>query len=78
MADFVSVLGCLQTDPEGAVQENGGTRGEDEDEELGEVESKEVEDIVEDFMSMQNKEILRRDLKRMSTENVMLRRKVAR
>ena len=39
---------------------------------------KEVEDIVEDFMAMANKEMLRRDLKRMATENVNLRKKVAR
>ena len=54
-----------------------GEAGEDE-EHLDEKEEKEVEDIVEDFMAMANKDMLRRDLKRMATENVNLRKKVAR
>lgn len=77
MAGFVSVLGCLRPEgPEDAGAE-AGNENEDE-EELSEKDAKEVEDIVEDFMAMQNKEMLKRDLKRMATENVMLRRKVAR
>ena len=56
---------------------SGEVGGEDE-EHLDEKEEKEVEDIVEDFMAMANKEMLRRDLKRMATENVNLRKKVAR
>lgn len=77
MAGFESILGCLRSDgPEdaGTVADN----DNEADEELSEKDVKEVEDIVEDFMAMQNKDMLRRDLKRMATENVMLRRKVAR
>ena len=80
MTEFVSVLSCIRggVDLEDQSHSNGsGGAGEDE-EHLDEKEEKEVEDIVEDFMAMANKDMLRRDLKRMATENVNLRKKVAR
>jgi len=80
MTEFVSVLSCIRggVDLEDKSYSNGsGEAGEDE-EHLDEKEEKEVEDIVEDFMAMANKDMLRRDLKRMATENVNLRKKVAR
>ena len=77
MTEFVSVLSCIR----GAVEEDkshsNGKSGEEE-EHLDEKEEKEVEDIVEDFMDMTNKDMLRRNLKRMATENVNLRKKIAR
>ena len=77
MTEFVSVLGCLKTDTEDVNAKDESLKNGD-GEELEEKEEQEVEDIVEDFMAMQNKEILRRDLKRMARDNVLLRRKVAR
>ena len=78
MAEFVSVLGCLKTDTEDVNAKDEPLQNGDGEEELEEKEEQEVEEIVEDFMAMQNKEILRRDLKRMARDNVLLRRKVAR
>ena len=79
MTDFVSVLSCIRGGVEEDQSHSNGSGGTGEDEEhLDEKEEKEVEDIVEDFMAMANKEMLRRDLKRMATENVNLRKKVAR
>ena len=77
MADFVSVLACLKPDLGEGVKEETMKNGDD-DEELDAMEEQEVEDIVEDFMAMANKEMLRRDLKRMARDNVLIRRKVAR
>lgn len=79
MTDFVSVLSCIRGGVEEDQSHSNGSRETGEDEEhLDEKEEKEVEDIVEDFMAMANKDMLRRDLKRMATENVNLRKKVAR
>ena len=79
MTDFVSVLSCIRGGVEEDQSHSNGSGGTGKDEEhLDEKEEKEVEDIVEDFMAMANKEMLRRDLKRMATENVNLRKKVAR
>ena len=82
MTEFVSVLSCIRggvdlVEDQSHSNGSGEVGGEDE-EHLDEKEEKEVEDIVEDFMAMANKEMLRRDLKRMATENVNLRKKVAR
>ena len=78
MTEFVSVLSCIRGVEGDQSHSNGsGEAGEDE-EHLDEKEEKEVEDIVEDFMDMTNKDMLRRNLKRMATENVNLRKKVAR
>ena len=80
MTDFVSVLSCIRggVDLEDQGHSNGSGEAVDDEEHLDEKEEKEVEDIVEDFMAMANKDMLRRDLKRMATENVNLRKKVAR
>ena len=81
MTEFVSVLSCIRggVDLEDNKSHSNGSGEAGEDEEhLDEKEEKEVEDIVEDFMAMSNKDMLRRDLKRMATENVNLRKKVAR
>ena len=78
MTEFVSVLGCLKTDTDDVNAKDESLKNGDGEEELEEKEEQEVEEIVEDFMAMQNKEILRRDLKRMARDNVLLRRKVAR
>ena len=79
MTEFVSVLSCIR----GGVEEdqshsNGSGKAGEDEEHLDQKEEKEVEDIVEDFMDMTNKDMLRRNLKRMATENVNLRKKVAR
>ena len=81
MTEFVSVLGCLKTDTEDVNAKDEPLMNGDVEEELEELEEKEeqeVEEIVEDFLAMQNKEILKRDLKRMARDNVLLRRKVSR
>ena len=80
MTEFVSVLSCIRggVDLEDQSHSNGSGEAVDDEEHLDEKEEKEVEDIVEDFMAMANKDMLRRDLKRMATENVNLRKKVAR
>ena len=78
MTEFVSILGCLKTDTDDVNAEDESLKNGDGEEELEEKEEQEVEEIVEDFMAMQNKEILRRDLKRMARDNVLLRRKIAR
>ena len=48
------------------------------EEQLEEKEEQEVEEIVENFMALQNKKLLRRHLKRMARDNVLLSKKVAR
>ena len=80
MTEFVSVLSCIRggVDLEDQSHSNGSGEAVEDEEHLDEKEEKEVEDIVEDFMAMANKDMLRRDLKRMATENVNLRKKVAR
>ena len=50
----------------------------DGEEQLEEKEEQEVEEIVDNFMAPQNKKLLRRRLKRMARDNVLLRKKVAR
>ena len=77
MTEFVSVLSCIRGGVEEDKSHSNGKTEEDEDH-LDEKEEKEVEDIVEDFMDMTNKDMLRKNLKRMATENVNLRKKVAR
>ena len=77
MTEFVSVLSCIRGGVEEDKSHSNGKSGEEE-EHLDEKEEKEVEDIVEDFMDMTNKDMLRRNLKRMATENVNLRKKIAR
>ena len=77
MTEFVSLLSCIRGGVEDDPSHSNGQSGEDE-EHLDEKEEKEVEDIVEDFMDMTNKDMLRKNLKRMATENVNLRKKVAR
>ena len=47
------------------------------EEELEEKEEHDVEESVENFMAIQNKEILGKDLKKMARDNVLLRKKVA-
>ena len=78
-SEYSSVLSCLSGSVQEDLSQSNGSGGTGEDEEhLDEKEEREVNDIVEDFMAMGNKDRLRRDLKRMATENVNLRKKVAR
>ena len=78
MTEFVSVLSCIRGVEGDQSHSNGSGEAGGDEEHLDEKEEKEVEDIVEDFMDMTNKDMLRKNLKRMATENVNLRKKVAR
>jgi len=75
MTEFVSVLSCIRGVEGDQSHSNGSGEAGGDEEHLDEKEEKEVEDIVEDFMDMTNKDMLRKNLKRMATENVNLRKK---
>lgn len=78
MADFVSLLDCVRGGGEEETNNDVTDTTDGDNDTLSVEEEKEVSEIVEDLMSMGNKERLKRDLTKMATENVLLRRKVNR
>ena len=67
MSGYTSILSCLSGQSQSASQSDGN--------ELSEEDTKEVNDIIEDLLTIQNKDVLKRNLTSLVTENVTLKRK---
>ena len=77
MTAYVSILSCLAKD--GESESNGvdiGENGVDESDDLGEHDKKEADDFVEDLMTIQSKDVLRKNLYNMVTENITLKKQI--
>ena len=70
MTEYVSILSCI------SVEDSQGTEQTGTEEELDEEELKEVQETVEDLLSIQNPNILKRNLTTMVTENIKSKKKL--
>ena len=79
MTAYVSILSCLAKDGESEstngkeVCENG---VDEECDELNESEKKEADEFVEDLMTIQSKDMLKKNLYNMVTENITLKKQI--
>ena len=71
MSSYVSILSCISNDE----ANDNNKESEDKKEELSENDSKEISEIVKDLMTIQNKDVLKRNLINLVTENVALKAK---
>ena len=71
MSSYVSILSCISNDE----ANDNNKESDDKKEELSENDSKEISEIVEDLMTIQNKDVLKRNLINLVTENVALKAK---
>jgi len=80
MTAYVSILSCLAKDGESEstkgkdVSENGVE--EKDNDELTESDKKEVDEFVEDLMTIQSKDMLKKNLYNMVTENITLKKQI--
>lgn len=80
MTAYVSILSCLAKDSESEltkgkdVSENGVE--EKDNDELTESDKKEVDEFVEDLMTIQSKDMLKKNLHNMVTENITLKKQI--
>ena len=70
MTEYVSILSCI------SVEDGQEAEQTDEVEELSEEERREVQETVEDLLSMQNPDILKRNLSHLVTENIRTKKKL--
>ena len=70
---YVSILQCITNNDE---SNDNGKESDGKKEELSEQDSKEVSEIVEDLMTIQNKDVLKRNLINIVTESIALKAKV--
>ena len=79
MTAYVSILSCLAKDSESEssngkdVSENG---VDEECDELSESDKKEADEFVEDLMTIQSKDMLKKNLYNMVTENITLKKQI--
>ena len=79
MTAYVSILSCLAKDSESEstngkdISENG---VDDECDELSESDKKEADEFVEDLMTIQSKDMLKKNLYNMVTENITLKKQI--
>ena len=69
MSSYTSILSCLSSS-QNEVSQSSDTNSD----ELNEADTKEVSDIVEDLLTIQNKDVLKRNLTSLVSENVSLKK----
>ena len=70
MTEYVSILSCI------SVEDGQEVEPTETEEELSEEELKEVQETVDDLLSMQNPDILKRNLSHLVTENIQTKKKL--
>ena len=73
MSGYTSILSCISTDQKS--QNDIVSSPSDANDDLSEQDAKEINEIVEDLLTIQNKDVLKRNLTSLVTENVSLKKK---
>jgi len=74
MTSYVSILSCLSGGQEESSKNDCDKVHKNSDENLSDGDQKEITEIVEDLMTIQNKDVLRRNLVTLVTENITLKK----
>merc|ERR1719461_2727261 len=74
MTSYVSILSCLSGGQEESSKNDCDKVHSNSDENLSDGDQKEITEVVEDLMTIQNKDVLRRNLVTLVTENITLKK----